>query len=975
MPHLGRFGQRTFCRAIFSCLLLLLAISIASAADEAPGGAAALRPGEPLAIRVEGDRAQYLDALGFDVAFAGHTYAELLASPADLERLSAMGIAWQPLQRDLFPGARIGSREGNLDPQYHTYSEMLAELQQLAADYPSICRIYDIGDCESQQWTWTNYPYAYDVWAVRISDNPDWDEPEPCIVYDGRHHAREPVSTEIVLSVARYLCENYGIDPAVTQIVDRSEVWCVPMMNADGHQWVEEHDPWWRKTLWDYDRDHLVDANEGIDPNRDYDWHWDPGSWSDETYGGPEPWAARETATLRDLFTAQHPAINPSFHSYGEQVLYPFGYGVDPEPAVTEIGGEYANRIGYTLLQSTTANGSSKDWLYGTSGAAAYTVETAASFIPSGATMEAIVAQLLPGNIWLASRLWGPSIQGTIVDSLIGIPLEASIHIPEIQEVYGGGELRDMLTEAATGYFCRMRPAATQTITLQVSADGYEPKSVQVTTGGTQATYIDIELVPLSFEHGVLAGTVTNASYGGAPLPGASIAVLPGGPTFHSGADGGYIGYVDPGAYTVTASHPSFASDSEPAVIELGETTVIDFALTDIAPPEIASTTDLANTSDDQGPYTVTTTIHDWSGLAETSLRYRVDGGAFGELPLVPAGGDRYTVEIPGQAYGSHVEYYVYARDTAGNDAVDPPSAPAVVYEFYVLREVVVFTADMEDGAPGWSHSVVTSGYVDQWHISTERNHTPLGVRSWKCGDPGTGTYANLLDAGLTSPEFIPALDSRLTFWHWIEAEVSSSYPGYAYDGGIVEVSIAGGSFEQITPAGGYPYLCRQGSTPGPFPAGTPLFSGQHDWEEVSFDLSAFADPIRLRFRFGSDGATTREGWHIDDVRVVGLEGPSDAPDAAATAGLRLILAPNPLMAGSAARIRWQGRLGGESQIGLFDAAGRLVWRERIRDDGVGNLTWTPPVALSRRLASGAYVLTLTSPAGEQARTRLIIVR
>jgi hypothetical protein len=83
-----------------------------------------------------------------------------------------------------------------------------------------------------------------------------------------------------------------------------------------------------------------------------------------------------------------------------------------------------------------------------------------------------------------------------------------------------------------------------------------------------------------------------------------------------------------------------------------------------------------------------------------------------------------------------------------------------------------------------------------------------------------------------------------------------------------VEISTNGGSsWTQITPAGGYPYTIRD-NPESPFSAGTPCFSGNHDWMLATFDLSSFSGAVNIRFRFGSDGYTTAEGWYIDDVAV-----------------------------------------------------------------------------------------------------------
>ncbi len=938
---------------------------------------------EPLAVRVSGVDAPAATALedaGFDVAFRGPSYVEILAEPHELAELSRRGYAWEPLERDLFPGARTGSREGHLDPEYHTYDEMLAELQMLAATYPDICMLYDVGDAESKHYTWTNYDKEYDLWAVRISDQPDRDEPEPCIVYDARHHAREPVTTEIVLAVARHLCENYGIDPDITDLIDSSEIWCVTMVNPDGHQWVEDVDVWWRKTLWDYNENHVVNSSEGIDPNRNYDWHWNGGYWSDETYGGPYAWSAIEVASMRDLHNQQRPAINPTYHSYGEVVLYPFGYGVNPEPAVTEIATQFAGLVGYATQQSTTAYGSSKDWVYGSIGGVSFTVETATTFIPSGAQMEQIVAEVLPGSIWLAERLWGPSIHGTVTDSIAGIPLEATIHIPEIHDVYGNGELWDIVTEASTGYFCRMRPAASQMITLEVSAEGYHDKTVIVTTGGSEATVVAIELVPVSFERGILAGTVSNVTAGGTPVPDASVTVRMG-PAFETDLDGHYVGYVDPGTYTVVVTHPSFAPDSSEGVgIVVGETTTLDFSLVDIAGPEISGTTEYANTDDTVGPYEIETTIHEMSALVVAQLRYRVAGGPFQDVDLVPMSGNDYRAEIPGQPYTTFVEYYVYAEDEGGNSSTDPAGAPSALYGFFVAPRLTAFADDLEGGAPGWSHYVASGGFSDQWHLSTQRNHTPSGATSWKCGDTGAGDYADLLDAALETPAFDLGPDGRLVFWHWIDAEDSGTYPEQAYDGGILEVSLSGGNWEQVTPEGGYSHTCREGSVPGPFPAGTPMFSGTHDWEQVTVDLGDYQGSLRLRFRFGSDGATAGEGWYVDDVEVSALALPSDvADDEAAGAPLAtrvsLSCSPSPLTAGSIARIVYRLPHSARVDLHVVDATGRLVRRLVATRAATGGVfVWDGTDGYGRQAATGLYWLRLVDGEAQLATQKVVVL-
>jgi hypothetical protein len=194
-------------------------------------------------------------------------------------------------------------------------------------------------------------------------------------------------------------------------------------------------------------------------------------------------------------------------------------------------------------------------------------------------------------------------------------------------------------------------------------------------------------------------------------------------------------------------------------------------------------------------------------------------------------------------------------------------------YSRSLLYETTVggYCHDVEGGASSWEHAVLTPGWTDQWHISTESCNSPS--HAWKCGDTGTGTYANLVDAVLTSPTITIPNNTKLNFWQWMEAEVSGYYPDSAYDGGTIEISANGGPWQILTPEGGYTHHIRHsagGGNPysGPFPGGTPCFSGQIDWEQVAVNLYSYSGNVQLRFRFGSDQGTAREGWYIDDVEI-----------------------------------------------------------------------------------------------------------
>lgn len=286
----------------------------------------------------------------------------------------------------------------------------------------------------------------------------------------------------------------------------------------------------------------------------------------------------------------------------------------------------------------------------------------------------------------------------------------------------------------------------------------------------------------------------------------------------------------------------------------------------DLWPPLIAHTP-LPNTTG-TGPYTVVATIMDYSGVAEATLYYSTDGINYNDVAMVNTIGDTWEAGIPGQTPGTTVSYYIEAVDASPQSNV----GTSATFSFLVLA--ILFADDMESGIGGWTHDVVTPGWVDQWHLSSTNSHSP--THAWKFGDTGAGNYADHADGGLVSQVITIGSDCELSFWHWIAAEASGAYADSAYDGGVVEISQNGVTWSVLPLSPGYTHYIRAtagGGNPytGPFPAGMPCFSGTANWMMQTADLSAYVGDIQLRFRFGSDNSTNNAGWYVDDVQIIGL--------------------------------------------------------------------------------------------------------
>jgi Peptidase family C25/FlgD Ig-like domain/Propeptide_C25 len=453
--------------------------------------------------------------------------------------------------------------------------------------------------------------------------------------------------------------------------------------------------------------------------------------------------------------------------------------------------------------------------------------------------------------------------------------------------------------------------------------------------------------------------------------------------------------------------------DVMPAV-EVWSELFYEFGIDGDAPDGLSATLDLAITADDNCNwdsdinFIITAPVITISDIlvddtASGNGDYRLDPGETAALTLTLLNAGSAQLEsIEGHLTCSHPHLQIsssvgshtgLSQDESG--ILAPPFTitvdPAFVhYDVDLCLEVIgshSYAGDFEFTLPvggfyepiegivsDWDHLAVSSGFSDQWHLSTSRNHTQFGSQSWKCGAQTSTDYDGLLDAGLETPPAVVAGEGELRFWMWVEAEESSYYEGKAYDGGLIEMSVDGGEFIQMTPEGGYSHTIREGGTPGPFAADTPVFSGNIDWTEIVVDLADIEGEVVFRFRFGSDGAGGGEGWYIDDVEISGLGSLADAQDQSLTQ-TRLHLSPsqpNPFSAAS--RLSFALPVAGEASVKVYDLSGRLV-KTLISGDisaGSHNVAWDGTDDLLRPVASGLYFYRLST--GTDSRIRSVVL-
>lgn len=121
-----------------------------------------------------------------------------------------------------------GFQQGRIvDFTHHDYEKMTNILKVFEKKYPSITRLYPLGQSVQNRT----------LWVLEISDNPGTHEPgEPEFKYIGNMHGNEVVSREILLHFIEYLLEGYNNDVEIRKLINNTRIHIMPSMNPDGYE-------------------------------------------------------------------------------------------------------------------------------------------------------------------------------------------------------------------------------------------------------------------------------------------------------------------------------------------------------------------------------------------------------------------------------------------------------------------------------------------------------------------------------------------------------------------------------------------------------------------------------------------------------------------------------------------------------------------------------------------------------------------
>ncbi|KAI5642069.1 zinc carboxypeptidase domain-containing protein [Phthorimaea operculella] len=248
---------------------------------------------------------------------------------------------------------------------YHDLKTIYGFMESLSREFPYLVSLHTIGKSVEGR----------NIVMMKVSNGKPGNSG---VWIDAAIHPREWISVAVVTYFANALVRRFQDLPSS---VTNKDWYLLPVLNPDGYEYTHTHDRMWRKNRARYGE------SIGVDLNRNFSYGWgvngeegssqDPGNLF---YRGPEPFSEPETQAVRNaIYAAEVPfKVFLSFHSYGEVVIFPWGYCGEACPDYVELleGGTalakgifessgHVYKVGSTKDLMYYAAGTSIDWSYG----------------------------------------------------------------------------------------------------------------------------------------------------------------------------------------------------------------------------------------------------------------------------------------------------------------------------------------------------------------------------------------------------------------------------------------------------------------------------------------------------------------------------------------------------------------------------------------------------------------------------------
>uniref|UniRef100_A0AC34RBP9 Peptidase M14 carboxypeptidase A domain-containing protein n=1 Tax=Panagrolaimus sp. JU765 TaxID=591449 RepID=A0AC34RBP9_9BILA len=223
--------------------------------------------------------------------------------------------------------------------RFHSYDEILTYSKTLNETFAEFLNVEVIGQ------TFENRP------MILLKFGDLYNNSKPIIFIDGGIHAREWISPATVLSYIHHIIAKNESFSEIFKIVN---IFILPVVNPDGYEYSRTTSRMWRKNR-SGPRGPFKKCY-GVDLNRNFGFKWAVAGTStnpcdSEIYHGSKPNSEPETLVLEKVLWKYRKQIKAylTAHSYGGEILYPWGYakGVYPKDVedLIKLGNKMKNAI------------------------------------------------------------------------------------------------------------------------------------------------------------------------------------------------------------------------------------------------------------------------------------------------------------------------------------------------------------------------------------------------------------------------------------------------------------------------------------------------------------------------------------------------------------------------------------------------------------------------------------------------------
>lgn len=345
----------------------------------------------------------------------------------------------------------IASTRGSDNPlnEYYSLTEFHDFLQTTQNQYPNLCQLVQYGTSIQ------NRP----LYAMKISDNVAQNEAEPEVKLIANIHGDEPIGYDLMIRTIDLLTSEYGTNPRITDIVNNTELWIIPMMNPDG-----------------YANGYRYNA-AGVDLNRNFPM---PNGITNPDGNAHAP----ENLAMMDFSNQHNFVCGINFHSGSLVFNYPwdYTYALTPDDEmIIDMSLTYAqhnlpmynsNEFAQGITNGAAwyvITGSMQDWNYGFTNNIEFTAELSYTKWPPASTLDSYWANNQESILSFIEYAQN-GLKGSVTNSS-GNPIAATISVQD--------NSKDIKNDPLVGDYHRLLLPGTYLVTA--SADAYIPQTVEIT--------------------------------------------------------------------------------------------------------------------------------------------------------------------------------------------------------------------------------------------------------------------------------------------------------------------------------------------------------------------------------------------------------------------------------------------------------------------------------------------------------------